>query len=109
ENHGTLWVNYKFTGNALEGLSIGAGGWWEDERSIYPAYGQNALDSDGNPIFLSAKERTSISAMVKYEFMFRGRPSSVQLNVDNVLNDRDLYGFIYAAPRRWQITFTHRL
>lgn len=109
ENHATLWVNYKFTEGAMKGWSLGAGGWWEDERSIYPAYGQNALDNQGNPIFLSAKERTSVSAMIRYEFTLRGRESSVQLNVDNLTNDRDLYGFIYAAPRRWQLTFSHRL
>ncbi|MCM2275737.1 MAG: TonB-dependent receptor plug domain-containing protein [Candidatus Didemnitutus sp.] len=110
ENHATLWVNYQFSkDSSLHGLSIGAGGWWEDERSIYPAYGQNALDNSGNPIFLSAKARTSLSAMIKYDFKLRGRDSSVQLNVDNLANDRDLYGFIYAAPRRWQLTFTHKL
>jgi hypothetical protein len=109
EDHATLWMNYKFTNTALEGWSVGAGGWWESERSIYPAYGQNALDNSGNPIFLSTQARTSISAMVKYEFKLHGRESSVQLNVDNVTNDRDLYGFIYSAPRRWQLTFSHRL
>ena len=109
EDHATLWMNYKFTNGALKGLSVGAGGWWEGERSIYPAYGQNALDNDGNPIFLSTQARTSISAMVKYDFSFHGRETSVQLNVDNVANDRDLYGFIYSAPRRWQLTLSHRL
>ncbi|ACB74571.1 TonB-dependent siderophore receptor [Opitutus terrae] len=109
ENQATLWVNYKFTEGTMKGWSFGAGGWWEDERSIYPAYGQNALDNQGNPIFLSTKARTSVNAMVRYEFLLRGRESSVQLNVDNVLNDRDLYGFIYAAPIRWQLSFNHRL
>lgn len=110
ENQATFWVNYKFDRNsALKGFSLGAGGWWEDQRSIYPAYGQNALDNNGNTIFLTAPSRTSISAMVKYDFLFRGRESSVQLNVDNVANDRKLYGFIYSAPRRWQVQFTHKL
>lgn len=110
EDHATLWMNYNFPKeSALKGLSVGAGGWWEAERSIYPAYGRNALDNQGEPIFLSTKARTSVSAMVKYDFEFRGRPTSVQLNVDNVMNDRDLYGWIYAAPRRFQLTFTHQL
>jgi hypothetical protein len=47
--------------------------------------------------------------MVKYAFKFRGRETSVQLNVDNVLNDRKLYGFIYAEPIRWQLTLNHKL
>jgi len=50
-----------------------------------------------------------MNAMFKYDFKLRDRDSSVQLNIENVTNDRDLYGFIYAAPRRFQLTFAHRL
>jgi len=110
KNHATFWVNYQMPKtSSLKGLSFGAGGYWEDKRSIYPAYGQNALDNNGNTIFLSTPSRTQINAMIKYDFMFRDRETSVQLNVDNVANDRKLYGFIYAAPRRWQLTFSHKL
>ncbi|HWL14589.1 MAG TPA: TonB-dependent receptor plug domain-containing protein [Opitutus sp.] len=109
-NQGTIWVNFDFPKTtALKGWSIGAGGVYESERTVYPAYGQNALDNNGNTITLVTPSRTTINAMVKYEFKLRGRDSSVQLNVENVANDRKLYGFIYAAPRRWQLTFTHRL
>lgn len=110
KNAGSLWVNYKFDkSSALNGFSVGAGGWWESERQVYPAYGQNALDSNGKSIFLSTPARKQINAMVKYDFKLHGRDSSVQLNVENVTNDTKLYGFIYAAPRRWQLTFTHKL
>ncbi len=47
--------------------------------------------------------------MVRYEFTLRDRPASVQLNVENLTNDRKLYGFIYAAPRRWQLQFDYKL
>ena len=76
---------------------------------MYPAYGQKALDTEGNTIFLSTPSRTSYNAMLKYAFKLNGRESSVQLNVENVGNDRKLYGFIYSAPRRWQLSFNHRL
>jgi iron complex outermembrane recepter protein len=110
KNHATLWINYSFPRTTvLKGFSVGFGGWWEDRRSIYPAYGQNALDNDGKSIFLYAKSRTSLSAMLKYEFLLGGHDASVQLNVDNLANDRDLYGFIYAAPRRWQLTVSYKL
>ena len=103
-------MNFDFPkSTALRGWSIGAGGVYESERTVYPAYGQNALDNNGNTITLVTPSRTTINAMVKYEFKLHGRDSSVQLNVENVANDRKLYGFIYAAPRRWQLTFTHRL
>jgi hypothetical protein len=110
KDQATFWINYQFPQHAaLEGWSVGVGGYYESKRSIYPAFGQNALDSSGKTIFLSSPSRTSINAMIKYSFKLGGRDSSVQLNVDNVENDTKLYGFIYAAPRRWQLTFNHKL
>jgi hypothetical protein len=110
EDQGSFWINYKFSKQTpLDGFSIGVGGYYESARVVYPSYGQNALDNNGNPIFLSTPSRTSYNAMVKYDFKLAGRDSSVQLNVENVGNDRKLYGFIYAAPRRWQLTFNHKL
>ncbi|MDP1580348.1 MAG: TonB-dependent receptor plug domain-containing protein [Candidatus Didemnitutus sp.] len=110
KNQGSVWLNYKFdTVASLKGFSVGAGAFYESERSVYPAYGRNALDTQGKPIFVSTPSRLTINAMMKYDFLLRGRESSVQLNVENVLNDRDLYGFIYASPRRMQLTFNHKL
>ncbi|MBI2498484.1 MAG: TonB-dependent receptor, partial [Opitutae bacterium] len=110
KNQGSLWVNYKFGKNTtLKGFSVGVGGFYESERSVYPAYGRNALDSAGNTIFLSTPSRKTVNAMIKYEFELSGRESSVQLNVENLLDDQKLYGFIYAAPRRMQLTFNHKL
>ncbi|HYD84628.1 MAG TPA: hypothetical protein VEA63_11260, partial [Opitutus sp.] len=110
KDQGSIWINYQFDqDSALGGLSFGVGGVYESERSVYPAFGQNALDSEGNTIFLSTDSRTTFNAMVKYDFKLRGRDASVQLNVENVADDQKLYGFIYAAPRRWQLTFSQRL
>lgn len=109
KDQATFWVNYQFSKNTpLEGFSIGAGGYYESERLVYPAYGQNALDNNGKTIFLSTPSRTSFNAMIKYAFKFHGHDSSVQLNVENVANDQKLYGFIYAAPRRWQLTYNQK-
>lgn len=110
EDQGTFWINYQFPKkSALKGLSLGFGGSYESERIVYPAYGQNALDNEGNSITLVTPSRTLFNAMIKYDFKLRGRESSVQLNVENLENDRELYGFIYQSPRRWQIEFTHKL
>lgn len=110
KDQGTIWVNYQFPQKSgLSGLSIGAGAVYESERSVYPAFGQNALDRNGKTIFLNTDSRTTVNAMVKYTFKLQGRQSSIQLNVDNVADDRKLYGFIYASPRRWQLTFSHQL
>lgn len=109
KDQGTFWINYQLPKHtALKGLSLGFGGQYESERSIYPAFGQNALDKNGKTIFLSTPSRTTLNAMVKYTFKVRGHDASVQLNVDNVTDDQKLYGFIYAAPRRWQLTYSQK-
>ncbi|HWA88243.1 MAG TPA: TonB-dependent receptor plug domain-containing protein [Opitutus sp.] len=109
-NQGSLWINYQFPKkSALAGWSLGLGGFYEGERVIYPAYGQNALDNNGNSIFLSTPSKTTVNAMVRYEFKIRGRDASLQLNVDNVADNQKLYGWIYNPPRRWQLEFTQKL
>lgn len=110
KNQGAAWINYQFPKEtALHGLSFGLGATYEGPRSIYPTYGEQARDKYNNIIFLSTKEKTLYNAMIKYTFLLRGRESSVQLNVDNVLDDQKLYGFIYQSPRRWQLAFNHKL
>lgn len=110
KNQGAAWINYQLPKQtALSGLSFGVGATYEGPRSIYPTYGEQARDKDGNIIFLSTRGKTLYNAMIKYSFLLRGRESTVQLNVDNVLDDQKLYGFVYQAPRRWQLAFTHKL
>lgn len=110
KDQGSLWINYKLPRHtALDGLTVGVGATYESARSIYPAFGQNALDSNGNTIFLSTPSKTLYNAMVKYEFKIKGRDSSIQLNVDNVADDHKLYGFLYNPPRRFQLTFSQKL
>ncbi|MCD8481637.1 MAG: hypothetical protein LR015_02510 [Verrucomicrobia bacterium] len=42
--------------------------------------------------------------MAKYTFkIFNERDTYVQLNVDNVLNDRKQYGLIYAPGISWKL------
>jgi iron complex outermembrane recepter protein len=95
----SLWSNYRVTQGALKGLSFGVGGQWESEREYFSGVtvaGQKQTDSRGNLIILKHKSRLNLDAMVKYEFDYRTWPAYAQLNVYNVLDDRDLYGLIYA-------------
>lgn len=108
KDQGSFWINYSFDkSSSLAGLSLGLGGTYESERVVYPAYGQNALDNNGNVITRITPSRTQLNAMVRYAFTLGDRDASVQLNVENLTNDTDLYGFIYAAPRRWQVAFDY--
>ena len=106
KDQATFWINYQFDEDSpLRGLALGLGGFYESERVVYPAYGQNALDNNGNVITRITPSRTQLNAMARYAFKLGDRDASIQLNVENLANDTDLYGFIYAAPRRWQLTF----
>ena len=50
-----------------------------------------------------------MNAFAKYEFKWSDRPSAVQVNIDNLLDDQHRYGLIFAAPRTWRVEFTTKL
>jgi outer membrane receptor for ferric coprogen and ferric-rhodotorulic acid len=108
-----VWGHYKFTDGALKGFSAGLGGNWESPREyqsgITRGGGQRVTDSTGKPVVLKTDSRLSVNLLAKYEFDWSGRPSAVQLNVDNLLDDQKRYGLIFAAPRTWRLEFTTKL
>jgi iron complex outermembrane recepter protein len=102
------WSHYRVTDGSLKGLSFGLGGQWESEREYFSGVtvaGQKQSTKDGDLIILKHKDRISIDAMVKYEFDWQGRPAYGQLNVNNLLDDRDLYGLIYAPGLSARLEF----
>ena len=102
EHQFTAWTNYKCTEGMLKGLALGAGGSYESPRlylsGLTHGGGQQITDKNGNSIMLRTKSRHNLDLMVRYTFKLAERDTSVQLNVNNVLNDQKLYGFIYSAP-----------
>ena len=102
EHQFTAWANYSFTAGTLKGLTIGVGGYHESPRlylsGLTHGGGQQITDASGNPVMLETKSRDNIDLMVRYAFKLREHDTSVQLNVNNVLNDQKLYGFIYSSP-----------
>jgi Outer membrane receptor for ferric coprogen and ferric-rhodotorulic acid len=112
EHQVSAWASYSFREGALSGLTLGAGGWWESPRQYFSGIthgaGAKVLDKNGNPIIRETEERLNVDLMVRYEFELGNRPSALQLNVSNVLDDRDLYGYLYAAPRRYTLEFSTR-
>ncbi|HYD84344.1 MAG TPA: hypothetical protein VEA63_09830, partial [Opitutus sp.] len=108
ENRFSIFANYKFK-DALKGWIVGAGGDWQSKRAYFSGVthgsGQVQTDVDGELIVLYMPEQWTLNAFVRKEWR-RGRyDHSVQLNVDNVINDRDLYGQIYMAPISARITY----
>lgn len=112
EHQVSVWANYKFTRDILRGFTVGVGGFWESPREFMSGIthggGQRVTDKNGNLVVLSTARRYSVDLMARYEFKFRERDTSVQLNINNLLNDQKLYGLIYAAPISARLELSQR-
>ena len=109
-NMGSVWVHYHMPKTSgLKGLDFGAGATYEGPGALYPIYGRQEYDLNGNQIFLDTGSKTLVNAMVRYEFKVDAKPASIQLNVDNVANNTKYYGFIANPPRRWTVTYSQKL
>jgi outer membrane receptor for ferric coprogen and ferric-rhodotorulic acid len=113
EHSVNVWSHYRFTAGTLKGFSCGLGGNWESPREyqsgITRGGGQRVTDSNGRPVVLKTDSRLTVNLLAKYEFTWSDRRSAVQLNVDNLLDDQQRYGLIFAAPRTWRLEFTTQL
>ncbi|MBK1875577.1 TonB-dependent siderophore receptor [Pelagicoccus mobilis] len=105
-----FWGSYKFTDGKLKGTTVGLGGYYESKREyisgVTRGSGQNIFDEDGRALVLYTDPRHNIDAMIRYDWLTKSdQPQHVQLNVTNLLNDRDLYGLIYSAPLSAKISY----
>lgn len=96
----TAWATYNFDSGSLKGLILGLGGQWESKREFVSARtdgsGQLQVDQNGRPIALYTDPRLNVDAMARYEFKWNNRPTRVQLNINNLMNDKDQYGLGFA-------------
>lgn len=101
------WATYRFKGDILPGLQLGFGGAWESAREYASAFttaGQRKQNETGTSIKALTDPRLSLSGMVKYTWEFEsGLAAYVQLNVENLLDDTDQYGLLYAPGRSWRL------
>ncbi len=105
------WANYSFDEGPLAGLSLGLGGQWESEREYFSGItvaGQKQTDGSGKLIVLKHKARLNLDFMARYEFDLSERDAYVQLNINNLLDDKDLYGLIYAPGISGRVEFGYR-
>lgn len=104
----TLFANYKF-GGSLKGWVAGAGGDWASERAYFSGvtHGSNQVqtDSNGKVIVLYTPSQLKVNAFVRKSWNSHGHDQSLQLNVDNLLNDTKLYGLIYNPPITAKLTY----
>ncbi|MEX0327008.1 MAG: TonB-dependent siderophore receptor [Puniceicoccaceae bacterium] len=108
----STWAKYSFADDSnLSGLDIAIGGNWESGREYASAFttaGQKKQVDDrveaGSSIKAKTSSRMTVNAMVRYDWMFRDKYDAfVQVNIDNLLNDKDQYGLLYAPGISWKI------
>ena len=99
----SAWAHYKFDeGASLGGLEIGLGLEWQSGReyaSAFTSAGQRKQNQNEEGVSIKAvtDSRYTINGMVKYSWRaFHPSDPFMQLNVDNLLDDQDQYGFVYA-------------
>ena len=113
----SFWSKYNFRGDSfMKGFGIGIGGLWESKR-LYDASvsidGTVSGTVDPNTLTVKAdqlytRSRTTVNLVLDYEMkLFKARyPTRFALNVDNLLDDRKQYGYIYAPGMTWRFTTT---
>ncbi len=104
-------AKYKFDkSGTFRGLAIGVGGTWRSERVVFSGIthggGQAQYNTAGELLILEAPQQFLLNVFASYDWKSRGGLEQyVQLNVDNALNDTDLYGLIYQAPITGKISY----
>jgi outer membrane receptor protein involved in Fe transport len=107
----SMFENYKFSG-PLKGLTVGVGESWHSQEEYYSGVthgsGQTETNAAGQLIVAYGPSQFNLDAFVKYEFKRWGYTQFVQANVYNVLDDKELNGFIWTNPITAKLTYGFR-
>ncbi|MDA0348894.1 MAG: TonB-dependent receptor plug domain-containing protein [Verrucomicrobia bacterium] len=106
----TFWGTIRMDeDSAMKGWQFALGGAWESEREYASAFttaGQKKQNESGKKIQAVTDARLTLNGMVKYSTMFNDKNEVfAQLNVDNLLDDTDQYGLLYAPGLSWRLQF----
>ncbi|MBC9867180.1 MAG: TonB-dependent receptor plug domain-containing protein [Opitutae bacterium] len=92
-----------------KGWQFGLGGFWESEReyaSAFTSAGQKKQNETGTKIQAFSDPRLTLTALAKYTTLWKDEHEIfAQLNVDNLLDDTDQYGLLYAPGLSWRLQF----
>lgn len=107
ENQVTVWARYNLShmSEALSKWTIGGGMIWEDKRPWFTGFtsgGGNIelIEGTRELVELWTDDRWRFDAFVEYKTRINDDYDlRLQLNVNNVLDDRDQYGYVYAPGR----------
>ena len=106
----TFWGTIRMDeDSAMEGWQFALGGAWESEREYASAFttaGQKKQNESGKKIQAVTDARLTLNGMIKYStFLNDKNEVFAQLNVDNLLDDKDQYGLLYAPGMSWRLQF----
>ncbi|HSH10129.1 MAG TPA: TonB-dependent receptor, partial [Oceanipulchritudo sp.] len=106
EHDFSFWTSYSFTDGPLTGLKLGLGGQYESEREYLSGFtvgGDAVTDSSGKRIKLYTDTKLQFDAMARYDMEWKDMPVFFQLNIDNLTDDKDLYGYVYESGISWRL------
>jgi hypothetical protein len=108
----SLFENYKF-GDRLKGLTVGLGESWHSQEQYFSGIthgsGQVETNAAGYIIVAYGPSMFNLDAFAKYEWKSWGRNQLIQLNVYNVLDDKELNGFVRTNPITAKLSYEVRL
>ena len=110
EHSVTFWGTLRGAEDSpLDGWQFGLGGAWESEREYASAFttaGQKKQNETGTKIQALTDARLTLNGMIKYStFIKNEHEIFAQFNVDNLLDDRDQYGLLWAPGLSWKMQF----
>lgn len=110
----SFWTRYSFTNDAMKGWTIGGGGQYMSERPYVTGFtidGTSIVvyeDGRPKPLKLYTDKQYTFSAMVEYRKKFGDYDTRFALNVDNLFDDKKLYGYLYAPGRSYRFSVSTR-
>jgi len=107
----SVFENYKF-GNQLKGLTVGLGESWHSQEQYFSGIthgsGQVETNAAGYIIVAYGPSIFDLDGFAKYEWKRWGYNQAVQVNVYNILDDKELNGFVRTNPITAKISYEVR-
>ncbi|MFP4281337.1 MAG: TonB-dependent siderophore receptor [Opitutales bacterium] len=106
EHHFGFWTAYDFISGPLQGLKVGFGGNYQSERAYLTGFtvdGDAVTDEEGERISLFTDDKLLLNGFLRYDTEWKEMPLTLQLNIDNLTNDKDLYGYVYESGLSWRL------
>jgi iron complex outermembrane receptor protein len=104
----SVFENYKFS-NGLKGLTVGLGESWHSQEQYYSGIthgsGQVETNAAGQLIVAYGPSQFNLDGFFKYEWKSWGYHQYLQGNVYNILDNKELNGFVWTNPITAKITY----